>query len=276
MRAAVPYMMEGGSNMTQVVSQDGTPIAYERTGTGPPLVLVHGTGVDHTYWDLLIPGLAREFTVYAMDRRGRGQSGDTPPYAIQREFHDIAALVDTLPGAVNVLGHSYGALCALEAALLTSRIHKLALYEPPLSTTVDVSVPSDTLDRFDAFLNAGKAEAALLLLHAVGRTPADELHVLRSLPSWQARVLAAPTIPREVLAVRDYRFDPGRFRQLRTSVRLLLGSETLPVYQAATQPLHGSLPQSRIVVLPGQAHDAALTAPALVVREVIGYLLADR
>src|SRR5689334_10111110 len=100
--------------MKHVVSKDGTPIGYERTGMGPPLVLVHGTGVDHTYWDLLIPQLARDFTVYAMDRRGRGQSGDTLPYAMQREFHDIAALVNAIPGAVDLLGHSYGALCALE------------------------------------------------------------------------------------------------------------------------------------------------------------------
>lgn len=262
--------------MNYVVSNDGTHIAYERTGTGPPLVLVHGTGVDHTYWDLLIPELAREFTVYALDRRGRGQSGDTLPYAIAREFHDLTALVDSLPGAVAVLGHSYGALCALEAALLTSRIHKLALCEPPIYTTVEVSYPPDTLDSFDALLKAGKAEEALLMLYAVGQTPADELNVLRSLPNWQARILAAHTIPREVLAVRNYRFDPGRLRGLSAPILFLLGSETLPVYKAATQVLHGSLPRSRIVVLPKQQHDAAVTAPELVAREVIGYFLADQ
>jgi pimeloyl-ACP methyl ester carboxylesterase len=261
--------------MIYVVSKDGTHIAYERTGTGPPLVLVHGTGEDHTYWDLLIPELARDFTVYAMDRRGRGRSGDTLPYAIQREFHDIAALVDSIPGAVALLGHSYGAVCALEAALLTSRIHKLALNEPPMYTTVEVSAPPDTLDRFDALLKADKAEEALLMLYKVGQTPADELNLLRSLPNWQARVLAAHTIPREVIAVRNYCFDPSRFRNLSTPILFLLGSETLPVYKAATQMLHESLPQSRIVVLPKQSHDAALTAPELVFGEVIGYFLED-
>jgi pimeloyl-ACP methyl ester carboxylesterase len=262
--------------MKHLVSNDGTNIAYERTGTGPPLVLVHGTGVDHTYWDLLIPGLARDFTVYATDRRGRGQSGDTLPYAIEREFHDVAALVDAIPGSVSVLAHSYGALCALEAALLTPRIHKLALYEPPIYTTVEVSYPPDTLERFDALLKAGNAEDALLMLYKIGQTPAVELNVLRSLPSWQARVLAAPTIPREVMSVRNYCFDPGRFRGLSAPILFLLGNETLPVYKAATHMLHGSLPRSRIDVLPGHGHDAALTAPELVLREVIGYFFEDR
>lgn len=262
--------------MKQVLSNDGTRIAYERTGTGPSLVLVHGTGVDHTYWDLLIPELVRDFTIYALDRRGRGHSGDTPPYAIQREFHDIAALVDSIPEPSAVLGHSYGALCALEAALLTSRIHKLVLYEPPIHTTIDVSYPPDMLNNFDALLKAGKAEEALLLLYEVGQTPADELNVLRSLPNWHARVLAAHTIPREVMAARNYSFDPGRFRKLSTPILFLLGSETLPVYNAATQLLHGSLLRSRIVVLPKQPHDAAITAPELVLREMLGYFLEDR
>jgi pimeloyl-ACP methyl ester carboxylesterase len=143
-------------------------------------------------------------------------------------------------------------------------------------TTVDVSYPPDTLDTFDALLKAGKAEEALLTLYMVGQTPADELNVLRSLPSWQGRVLAAHTIPREVMAVRNYWFDPGRFRDMTTPILFLLGSETLPVYKAATQVLHGSLSHSRILVLPKQSHDAALTAPELVVREVIGYFLEER
>ncbi len=93
--------------MDHIHSTDGTRIAYERIGDGPPLVMVHGTGIDHTYWDLLTPELARDFTIYAMDRRGRGQSGDTPTYAIQREFEDVAALVESVSGPVALFGHSY-------------------------------------------------------------------------------------------------------------------------------------------------------------------------
>jgi pimeloyl-ACP methyl ester carboxylesterase len=261
--------------MKHVVSNDGTHIAYERTGTGPPLVLVHGTGVDHTYWDLLIPELARDFAVYAVDRRGRGQSGDAPRYTLPLEFGDVAALVDSIPGPVGVLGHSYGALGALEAALLTPRIHKLALNEPPLHTTIDVGYSPKALDEFNALLKAGRDEEALLMAYGISETAPDELKAMRSLPSWRARVLAAHTIPREVISVRNYAFDPSRFRNLKTPILFLLGSESPPVYQAATQTLHGSLPHSRIALLPEQQHDAALTAPTLLLREVIGFFRED-
>ncbi|MFO7272865.1 MAG: alpha/beta fold hydrolase [Sphaerobacter thermophilus] len=208
-----------------------------------------------------------------MDRRGRGQSGDTLPYVAEHEFEDVAALVDSIPGTVRVLRHSYGALCSLEATLLTPRIHKLILNEPPMYTTTDISYPEDSLDRYDALLRAGDAERALLMLYEVGQTPADEVHMLQSQPNWQARVAAAHTIPREVLAVRDYAADPARFRSMSTPILFLLGGETLPIYTAATQALHRWLPHSQIVVLPGQPHDAVVTAPDLVSREVLHYFL---
>jgi pimeloyl-ACP methyl ester carboxylesterase len=249
------------------ISKDGTRIAYDRSGTGPPLVLVHGTGIDHTYWDPIVPKLTQHFTVYAMDRRGRGQSGDTEPYAIQREFDDVAALVGSTSRKVLMVGHSYGALCSLEAALLASNISKMVLYEPPMYTTVKVSYPKDVSDRFIAYLRAGEAEKALLLLYEVGGS-AVELDLLRSLPNWQARGLAAPTIPREVLSVRDYSFDPYRFRNLKTPTLFLLGSENPSVYKAATEALHSSLPRSQLVVLQGQGHEAVNTAPKTVFQKI--------
>src|SRR3712207_8086243 len=101
-----------------VTSVDGTSIAYWRSGEGPPLVLVHGTAADHSRWAPVLPAFEQRFTVYAIDRRGRGGSGDSGDYAIEREFEDVAEVVDSLGESVNLLGHSYGALCALEAALL--------------------------------------------------------------------------------------------------------------------------------------------------------------
>src|SRR5262245_15334434 len=102
--------------MDHVTSRDGTPIGYERSGQGPPLILVHGTTADHSRWAPVLPALSERFTVSAVDRRGRGASGDAPIYAIEREFEDVAALVDAVGGPVYLLGHSYGALCALEGA----------------------------------------------------------------------------------------------------------------------------------------------------------------
>ena len=259
--------------MNHVISKDGTHIAYERSGMGPPLVLIHGTGIDHTYWTPVMPQLAQYFTVHTVDRRGRGRSGDTQPYAIQREFDDVVALLDAIPETVGLLAHSYGALCSLEAALRSRQIRKLALYEPPVYTTVEVSYPTDIYDRFNTLLKAGHAEEALLMVYEIGGTPTHELNLLRSLPSWQARVLAAQTIPREQMSVKDYSFDPGRFGKLKVPILFLLGSETLPFYKAATETLHESLPHSRIAILPKQGHEAVVTAPELFLREVIGFFL---
>jgi pimeloyl-ACP methyl ester carboxylesterase len=105
--------------MEKIMSKDGTPIAYQRSGTGPPLVLVHGTLGSSRRWPV-IPMLEKQFTIYAIDRRGYGESGDASNYAIEREYEDIAALVDAIGGEVNLLGHSFGGFCILEAALRLS------------------------------------------------------------------------------------------------------------------------------------------------------------
>ena len=261
--------------MEYVNSKDGTRIAYWRQGVGPPLVLVHGTGIDHSYWDSISPVLAQSFTVYAIDRRGRGRSGETVPYAIQREFEDLEAVIDKVPGQVFLLGHSYGALCSLEAALTTRRIRKMILNEPPAYTTVAVAVPDGVPEMVTAALEAGKAEKALMTILEAGGMSARELSLLRSQSNWTARVAAASTIPREFLGVKGYKFEAARFKSLATPVLLLGGGATAPVYRAALVALAASLPNSRLVLLPGQGHDAALTAPGPYLREVIGYF-SDR
>ena len=118
---------------TVVRSRDGTPIAVFSRGNGPPLILVHGATADHTTFRVVGPRFAERFTVHAIDRRGRGASGDGPAYAIEREYEDVAAVAQTLAemtgSAVDVLGHSYGGRCALGAALLTGTIHRVVSYE---------------------------------------------------------------------------------------------------------------------------------------------------
>jgi pimeloyl-ACP methyl ester carboxylesterase len=119
--------------VTRVASADGTEIAYWTSGEGPPLVLVHGATADHNRWGPLLPYLERSFTVHAMDRRGRGGSGDAPGYSIAREFEDVAVVVDAVAGAsgsvVDIYGHSYGGLCVFGGATLTSNIGNLVLYD---------------------------------------------------------------------------------------------------------------------------------------------------
>src|SRR5690606_7278675 len=113
-------------------SPDGTSIGFQRSGRGTPLLLVHGTTADHSRWSAISPSFERHFTVYTMDRRGRGASGDASEYHLLREAEDIAAVIEAIGEPVHLLGHSYGALCCLEAAPLTDKVSKLILYEPPL------------------------------------------------------------------------------------------------------------------------------------------------
>ena len=114
------------SSALSVALKDGTQIACWRSGPGT-LVLVHGSTVDHTCWDGVLPDLEPYFTMYNVDRRGRGRSGDASTYAMERESEDIAAVVDSIGGPVDVVGHSYGSNCALEAAQLTPNIARLVL-----------------------------------------------------------------------------------------------------------------------------------------------------
>lgn len=262
--------------MEKVLSKDGTPIAYERTGVGSPLVLVHGTSADHTRWAPVLPPLEQHFTVYAVDRRGRGGSGDMASYAIEREFEDIAALVDSIGGPVDLLGHSYGGLCSLEAAMRTTHVRRLVLYEPPLPTGVGNLYPPETVNNMEDLLAAGDRDGVVtLMLRDVVRMPPYELTLLRSVPAWAGRVAAAHTIVRELQATNgSHDFKPERFRSLMTPTLLLLGGDSPEFLRAATESLHALLPNSRVVVMPGQQHTAMNTAPALFVREVLAFLAA--
>jgi pimeloyl-ACP methyl ester carboxylesterase len=258
--------------MEHIASEDGTKIAYIKNGNGPALVLIHGSTIDHSQWTNLIPKLSQHFTVYAMDRRGRGQSGDTQPYSLAREFEDIVSLIESIPGKVNLLGHSYGALCALETVLLTTKINKLVLYEAPIYVTFKFSYPPGMLENIDTLVKTGKAEEALLFLYKMAGTRVNEVELLKSLPSWQSRISAADTVVRELVGVQEYSFGARRFEDLKTEILLLHGGDSLPFYKTAIETLSKSLPCSKMVALPGQQHEAIDVAPELFLRTVTGFL----
>src|SRR5690348_1528560 len=145
------------TSITTVASADGTPIAIECAGAGPSLVIVHGGTGDHTRWTPLFPLLTKNFRVCAMDRRAHGASGDTLPYTLQKEVEDVVAVVNAQPGLVFVLGHSFGGVCAFEAAFKTKKIAKLALYEPP----VRMDDHNAILSRMESMIRNGDRDGAL-------------------------------------------------------------------------------------------------------------------
>src|SRR4051812_11375607 len=196
----------------RVTSKDGTSIAYWRSGEGPPLVLVHGTASDHSRWAPVLPAFEQRYTVYAIDRRGRGGSGDSENFAIEREFEDVAAVVDSLGKPVTLLGHSDGALCALEAASLSRNVRALALYEPSFEMVGAEIYPPEVIERLETLLQAGDPDevVATTAREVAGASP-EVVANMRSQPAWRARVAAGHAIPRELRAVKAYRFDPKRF-----------------------------------------------------------------
>jgi pimeloyl-ACP methyl ester carboxylesterase len=173
---------------------------------------------------------------------------------------------------VDVLGHSFGGICALEAALLTPNIRKLVLYEP---APPGFKEAPGTIDQMQAALDSGDRKGVLstFFLEAAGLTP-SELKLMRSVPAWQGRVAAAHTILREIKSIETLPpFEADRFGRLETQALLLLGGDSIAEYKETIEQIHHILPNSRITVMPGQQHVAMNTAPELFVQEVLDFLM---
>lgn len=258
--------------MEFALSSDGTRIAFERSGDGPPLVLVHGTTADHTRWSGILPELTQFYSVFAMDRRGRGESGDGDSYSLEYEFDDVAAIVGAAGKNVNLLGHSYGALCAMEAALRVNNLGRLVLYEPAFPTRGKPLYPPGVPERLRSMFDAGDKEAFLVtFFRDVVGVPADQISGLRADPSWPARIRAAHTVLRE-MADADYRFEPDRFRDLKVPTLLLVGEKSPDELTAPARALGRVLPNSQVAVLKGQGHIAMTTAPDIFLQAVKSFL----
>ena len=265
----------GAPIMVTVLSKDGTTIASWRSGTGPALVLVHGATGDHTAFHGVLTELEPHLTVYAMDRRGRGASGDHPPYALEREAEDIAAIADKIGGPVCVAGHSFGGLCALEAARLTANIASLVVYEPPVIAGDPDELP--ILDELDELIAQDRRDEATVLFYqrVVGWSP-EEIERVRADPSWEGRVASVHTVPRELRAIGPgHHFAWDAFGQFDRPTLLFTGELSPPDMRAGVGALHAVLPNSRMVVLQGQAHAGFRTAPKLVAAEVLQFLRSD-
>jgi pimeloyl-ACP methyl ester carboxylesterase len=207
------------------------------------------------------------------NRRGRGASADAAEYSIEMEFDDVEAVIDGIGGDVDVLGHSYGAVCALEATLRTPRVRRLVLYEPPLPVDIEI-YPPGLIDRLNHLLAAGDRDGVVAtFLREVVRMPEAELDIVRADPSWEARVAAAHTIPRELRIADAYDPDFERFATVRVPTLLLLGGDSPPFLVDPTRRLNESISESKLTVMPGQQHVAMNTAPDLFLEHVLGFLV---
>jgi pimeloyl-ACP methyl ester carboxylesterase len=262
---------------TRVTSRDGTTIAWWTSGHGPPLVLVHGALGDHTRWAPLLPHLEPHVTVHAIDRRGRGASGDAPPYDLARESEDVAAVVDAIAetsgSRVDVYGHSHGGFCAFGAAGLTPNIRRLVLYEGwPVPQPQVYALPADVEARMEALLAGGDRDAVVeTAIRAYGMTE-EELAGLRAAPSWPRRVAAAHTIVRESRAEARAKLDLAATAAITVPVLLIVGAESRDPAKPFAATLASALPDARDLVIEGQGHLADAFAPETIAGHLLGFL----
>lgn len=255
--------------MYTVTSRDGTTIAYDRMGDGPPLILVGGAFEQRaanfeTARLAALPLLTEQFTLYHYDRRGRGDSTDTLPYTLEREIEDIAALIDEAGEPAFLFGISSGAALALEAALsLGDRIRKVVLYEPPY--TVD----EDGRQRWQRYrLELDKMleddlrdDAVAHFMMLVGATPED-VDEARRYPVWPMFASIAPTLAYDAAAIGDGPVPVKRAARLTVPALVVTGSETFPFMQVSADTLASALPHGRRLTLEGQTHEVAAEALA--------------
>ena len=263
--------------MKTVISKDGTAIAFDQSGQGPALILVAGATATRLDEASLAAALAPHFTVFAYDRRGRGESGDTAPYAALREVEDLDGLINEAGGAAFVFGHSSGAVLALEAArLLPTKITKLAVYEPPF--IIDDSrppVPQDSASHLTRLVSSGRrGEAVEYFMTQVG-LPAEMIAQMRHSPMWPGQEAVAHTLAYDVTIMGDtQRGDPVPLRKLASvTVPTLVMDGTVFLGRAdrhgylhhGAQELATILPDARLRTLEGQDHGPAddVLAPAL-------------
>jgi pimeloyl-ACP methyl ester carboxylesterase len=264
-----------------VTSRDGTEIATWTTGDGSPLVVVHGTPADHTRWRPLLPHLEPHFTVCAVDRRGRGASGDSPDYALEREFDDVAAVVDAVAEAagapIDVYGHSHGGIVAFGAATITANIGRLVLYEGWHVPDPDVYALPDGLDqRLDDLLAAGDRDGVVELLFRELEDLSDEdMAAFKAAPSWPGRVAAAHTITREIRGERTARLDAELARRITVPVLLVTGDHSTDPSRAHVDHVAAALPEARILVLAGHGHVADVLDPEGFAAQTVPFLLGD-
>src|SRR6185312_4796608 len=263
------------ARVVRVRSADGTVVGCEVDGAGPPLLLIHGSTADRDRWAAVRAALARRFTLWLMDRRGRGLSvaeAAGAAYALELEAADVAAVVAAIGPGVPVLAHSYGGACALAAAVVGAPVGRMLVYEPAFGTEAGPVFPVAALAEVEGALARGDRELALETFFAdVLLLGPEQIAAMRGTKAWRARVACVDTLPREARAANAHRVRGGP-EGAGASVRLLLGTETAPPLVASTRAAADAWAGSSLRELAGHGHAAMDADPGLFVREVVDWL----
>jgi len=253
--------------METIASRDGTRIGFDRLGDGPPVVLVCGGSTDRMSNAGLAAALAPDFTVLNYDRRGRGDSGDTLPYAPEREFEDIAAVLEAAGGSAHLYGSSSGAGLALEATATGLPVRRLALWEPPYFLDPAQAPPSDQIEQYNRMLAEGRRDDAVeYFMTKVVRLPAEFAAYARTQPFWASTVAIAHTLPYDATIMGDYSIPVASAAKVLVPTVVITGEASFAFMHETAEALAKALPDGRTASLPGQEHNVAPDALAPVLK----------
>jgi pimeloyl-ACP methyl ester carboxylesterase len=263
--------------MTQllVTSADGTQISAQRYGAGRALVIVSGALFASELWLKAVALISDRRCAVVVDRRGRGKSGNGGAYAPEREVEDLLAVLEGLEGPVDLLGHSSGAILALQVAQRTPpNLERLIVYEPPVFEALPDLIAVDLPERLEALLATGEPEAAVETFFREGpRASEVELRRMKDGPAWAQMVKGlAHTVAYDSRVQRAFSADPAQLSRVRTKTLMLLGAVSPPRMRSAAETITARLPDAALTELEGQQHVAMLTAPALFARTVNDFL----
>jgi pimeloyl-ACP methyl ester carboxylesterase len=253
--------------MNTVTSKDGTSIAFDRMGEGSPVILVSGGSTDRMANAPLAELLASDFTVFNYDRRGRGPSGDTPPYTVEREVEDIDAVVGAAGGSAFLYGTSSGAALALEAAASGLSISKLALWEPPFILDENARPPADQVEQYNRMIAEGRrGDAVEYFMTKVVGMPAEFVAQARTQPWWPAQEALAHTLAYDATIMRDYSLPTDLASSVKAPTLVIAGGASFPFMRETAEALAQAVPNGTTRTLEGQTHDVspAVIAPVLV------------
>lgn len=252
--------MSNANQAGRVTSNDGTPIAFDVQGRGPALILVGGGAVDRTENAPLAPALAASFTVYNYDRRGRGASGDTPPYAVEREIEDLAAVIAEAGGSAHAFGVSSGGALALEAAAAGLAIDKIGVYEVPYNIAGDWPQHwSEYRRTLGALLDEGRRGDAFELFMRLAGSPDEVIRSARNSPEWTACEAIAHTLAYDAACMGNGQPPVDRLRTVRQPVLVATGNGTdshmtTDFFGPAADAMAEAMPNARRTVVENQSH----------------------
>ncbi|MDO3626735.1 alpha/beta fold hydrolase [Mucilaginibacter sp. BT774] len=253
----------------EAISKDGTRIAYDKSGSGPLLILVDGALCSRAFGPM--PKLARlltsDFTVITYDRRGRNESSDTQPYAVEREIEDLEALISANGGSAFVTGFSSGAALSLAAAAHGLNITKLALYEPPFMVDQGQQPPADSLQQLQTMIAENRrGDAVKFFLKDMVGVPGIVVFIMKLTPVWSKLKRAAHALPYDVAVLGDFSLPEKKASSVNTQTLISGGGKSPATMQNAVKKLSEIMPNGDLKILKGETHNVAgkVIAPVLI------------